>query len=108
MAFSSLIRISCSGASIFTLQNEITVPANRKATVGTSFRVTADMGADAIKPPRAEHRRITSCLGLTQTTLRGMPRLDQRVVSLNQRIRTMRKETTVGFNVRTDNSEAGV
>jgi hypothetical protein len=103
---SSLNKISCSGASIFTLQNETIVPARRNTAMGTSFRVVADRGVDAIKPPRTDKKRITSCLGLTQTTLRGMPLLDQRVVSLNQRIRTTRKETVVRFNERTERSEA--
>lgn len=39
-----------------------------------------------ISPVRNEKRRIASCLGLTQTTLSGIPRLDQRLVSLNLRL----------------------
>jgi len=50
--------------------------------------VAVGKGVATVRPARTEKRRITSCLGLTQTTLSGMPLLDQRLVSLNQRMRT--------------------
>lgn len=53
---------------------------------------------DREKPNRKAAARIASCLGLTQTTLRGIPLLDHRVVSLNQRIRTTQESRETGFN----------
>ena len=57
----------------------------------TSFRVGVGREKDRERPNRNDKRRIVSCLGLTQTTLSGMPLLDQRLVSLNQRMRTTRE-----------------
>ena len=85
----SLSKIICSGASIFTLQKARTAPARRNAPSGTSFMVAPVNGVPTTRPAMTERMRIVSCLGLTQTTLSGIPRLDQRVGSLNQRMRTM-------------------
>jgi len=64
----------------------------------TSLSVWLGRGADTTKPNRKDRPRIASCLGLTQTTLRGIPLLDQRVVSLNQRMRTTFEMRVIGFN----------
>jgi len=84
----SLAAIICSGASIFVFQNATVAPTKRNALIGTSFNVAVGSGVAMTNPARNDDRMITSCLGLTQTTLSGMPRLDQRLVSLNQRILT--------------------
>ena len=75
-----------------TGQKAKTAPARRRAPRGMSFMVALGSGASATRPARAEERRIVSCLGLTQTTLSGIPLLDQRVVSLNQRMRTTQND----------------
>ena len=82
----------CSGVSMCTGQNPIAAPTSKKAPIGTSFNVAVGNGVAMINPARNEDRSITSCLGLTQTTLSGIPRLDQRLVSLNQRILTTPEE----------------
>ena len=46
------------------------------------------IGVATTNPARNETRRMESCLGLTQTILSGIPRRDQRLVSLNHRILT--------------------
>lgn len=52
---------------------------------------------DSEKPNRKAAARMASCLGLTQTILRGIPLLDHRVVSLNQRVLTTRKSEREGI-----------
>ena len=66
--------------------------------MGTSFNVAFGIGIPKVSPARNEDRIIASCLGLTQITLSGIPRLDQRLVSLNQRILTMPQEGTQELN----------
>ena len=66
--------------------------------MAASFRVAEGRGSDVEKPSRRNMAKIVSCLGLTQTTLRGIPLLDQRVVSLNQRILTTFEAEETGFN----------
>lgn len=66
--------------------------------MGTSFNVGVWRGGESTSQTRKEERRIASCLGLTQTTLSGMPLLAQRLASLNQRILITSDIDPAGFN----------
>ena len=79
---------SFSGVSIFTCQNAAVTPERRPIPIAPSLNVGSERGTENKNPNSKDATRIVSCLGLTQTTLRGMPLLDQREVSLNQRMRT--------------------
>ena len=77
--------INCSGVSIFVGQNDGATPSERKEPTKMSLMTCVGKGAEKTNPTRKEKKRMLSCLGLTQTTLRGIPRRFHRLASLNQR-----------------------
>jgi len=74
--------------SIFTGQKATVAPERRPAPIATNLMVGWEIGRESANPTSEDTASIASCLGLTQTILSGMPLLDQRVVSLNHRMRT--------------------
>ena len=92
-----LIARRCSGVNILTGQKDTATPERRPTPIATSLRVGSESGTEDAKPISNDVASIASCLGLTQTTLRGMPRRDQRVVSLNHKILTMKDNTVERF-----------
>lgn len=90
--------MSCSGVNIFTRQKPKVAPDRSRTARGMIFRVAVGSGVPMTSPARKENRRISSWRGLTQTTLSGMPLLDQRLASLNQRMRTTMKVELTRFN----------